>query len=196
MKPFFIYTYKNSLYIKKLNQNKRLLIKNVYTYTVNVDENDNINIFCIDNFGKLIYISNINSKWKRRTLCKVFNLTKNIENIKCYNIKNQFNLFITEKYHILDNSYKITHINLEKNKYNNLKKYSFKNIIKTNSIYKINIDKYDNIIFEYTYKNIDNTFQNKLIFNYPLKSWTPIKNTNQNIKYNIKRYSNKLIYKI
>ena len=124
MKPFFIYTYKNSLYIKKLNQNKRLLIKNAYTYTVNVDENDNINIFCIDNFGKLIYISNINSKWKRRTLCKLFNLTKNIENIKCYNIKNQFNLFITGKYHILVNSYKETHINLEKNKYNNVKKYS------------------------------------------------------------------------
>ena len=96
----------------------------------------------------------------------------------------------------MDNSYKVTHINLEKNKYNNVKKYSFKNIIKTNSIYKIDIDKYDNIIFEYTYKNINNTFQNKLIFNYPLKSWTPIKNTNQNIKYNIKRYSNKLIYKI
>ena len=50
IKPFYIYTDRNSLYIKNINESSERLASNIYIYSANIDKNNNIHILAIDNF--------------------------------------------------------------------------------------------------------------------------------------------------
>ena len=43
IKPFFIYTDRNSLYIKNINESSERLASNIYAYSANIDKNNNQN---------------------------------------------------------------------------------------------------------------------------------------------------------
>ena len=72
IKPFYIYTERNSLYIKNINESSERLASNIYIYSANIDKNNNIHILSIDNFGKLLHIFNNNGIWKKKDNTKVF----------------------------------------------------------------------------------------------------------------------------
>ena len=42
IKPFYIYTERNSLYIKNINESSERLASNIYIYSANIDKNNNI----------------------------------------------------------------------------------------------------------------------------------------------------------
>ena len=46
IKPFFIYTDRNSLYIKNINESSERLASNIYAYSANIDKNNNMVIPC------------------------------------------------------------------------------------------------------------------------------------------------------
>lgn len=173
IKPFYIYTDKNSLYIKNINEYTEKLSNNIYTYSANIDRENNIHICCLDTFGKLVHIYNNNGLWKKKSMSKCFNTLKNIKDLRLYVIDNLINLFVVEKSPISENSYKISHFYFEQNNYK-LSRYNINGVVKDKeSIYKLNIDEFSNIIFEYKHKsNIGRSIDdNTIIFNTTNKNW-------------------------
>ena len=65
IKPFYIYTDKNSLYIKNINENTEKLASNIHSYSANIDDDNNIHILGIDNFGKIIHFFNNDGRWDK-----------------------------------------------------------------------------------------------------------------------------------
>lgn len=172
MKPFYIYTKKASLYIKNINDDPLKISSNIYTYTVNIDTNDKINIFCIDNFGRVLYIKKVNEKWEKRVIGKFFSILNNIEDIVSFCIDDYFNLFISEKTISGKDIYKISHINFSKLKSIKPIKTNFNNIRKINqAMYNIEI-KGKNIVIEYKLRQKDKTIiDKKSTFNHKIRTW-------------------------
>lgn len=173
MKPFYIYTKKSSLYIKNINDEPIKISSNIYTYTVNIDVNNKINIFCIDNSGNVLYIKKVNDKWEKRIIGKFFSVVDNIEDIVSICVGDCFNLFISEKNISNNNIYKISHINFSKLKSIKPIKITFDNIKKINQIiYNIEI-KNKNIILEYNKRLNDKSIvKKKSVFNYKFRNWS------------------------
>lgn len=211
IKPFYIYTNKNSLYIKNINKSAEKLANNIYTYSANIDVYGNIHILAIDSIGRFIHFSKNNNVWRKKTLHKHFNNTKNIKDIRLYILNNYFNVFAIEKYPLDDNLFKISHINFNMLNYN-VFKHTIDKVVKTNSsIYKLDIDELSNITLKYKTKDIlsRNSYDNIIIFNSISRKWvtsTPIfkinqvslneKNTSSNIKSDIFEYCYSIKYKL
>ena len=210
IKPFYIYTDRNTLYIKNINESSERLSNNIYAYAANIDNYNNIHILAIDNIGRIIHFFNNDGSWKKKIIRKFFNNTKNIKDIRLYILNDYFNVFIVEKYPLDDNLYKISHINFNTSKYNIFKHTIDKVFKEDSSIYKLNIDELSNIIFKY--KTIDilsrDTSDNIMIFNSHSRKWiinSPLirsneislteKNTSTNIKSDIFEYCYSIKYK-
>ena len=52
IKPFYIYTERNSLYIKNINESSERLASNIYIYSANIDKNNNIQYYEGENAQK------------------------------------------------------------------------------------------------------------------------------------------------
>lgn len=211
IKPFYIYTERNSLYIKNINESSERLASNIYIYSANIDKNNNIHILAIDNFGKLIHFFNNNGIWKKKIIRKYFNTTKNIQDMRVYILNDYFNVFIVERYPLDDNQFKISHINFNISNYS-VFRHTIDKVFKDElSIYKLNIDELSNIVFQY--KTIDilsrDTSYNTIIFNSISRKWItsiPLirnnkiylneKNISSNIKSDIFEYCYSIKYKL
>ena len=168
IKPFYIYTDRNSLYIKNINENTEKLASNIHSYSANIDDDNNIHIVALDNYGKIIHFFNKDKTWKKKIVCKCVNTSKNIKDIRLYILNNSLNIFMVEKYPLDENLHKIFHLNFNPSNYK-LFKHTIDRVFKDNSsIYKLNIDELSNIVFQY--KTIDllsrNTTNNTIIFNF------------------------------
>lgn len=172
IKPFYIYTDKNCLYMKNINEHTEKLSNNIHTYSANIDNNQKIHVCGIDTSGKLIHFYNNNGYWKKKVICKTFSSIKNIKNMRLYIINNLFNVFIVEDYPLSENLYRVTHFNFNLSNYK-ISKYHINNILKDNSsFYKLSVDDLSNIIFEYKSTSSTRDFKNNtLIFNTTSRSW-------------------------
>lgn len=196
IKPFYIYTDKNSLYIKNINEQTEKLANNIYAYSANIDDNKNIHICGLDTRGRLTHFFTSNGHWKKRVVHKVFNSNKNVKDMRLYIINNFLNIFIVEKYPISDNLYKVSHFNFNPSNYK-ISRYTINNIYKENDhIYKLNIDELSNISFEYKCSKTAtrNIVKNTIVFNSMCRQWinsnTLIREYDNTIQSNSKCDSN------
>ncbi|MGL6107665.1 hypothetical protein [Romboutsia sp.] len=173
IKPFYIYTEKNCLYIKNINEYTEKLSNNIYSYSANLDDKNNIHLCCLDTSGRLVHFFNNNGSWKKKVIHKFFNSLRNIKDMRLYIINDLLNVFVVESSPISENLYKISHLYFNISNYN-VSRYNITNIFKDKEcIYKLNIDELSNIIFEYKSKsNISrNLSDNILIFNTLGRKW-------------------------
>lgn len=211
IKPFYIYTERKSLYIKNINESTERLSGNIFAYSANIDEDNNIHILGIDTTGKIIHFFNKEGTWRKKIIRKLFNNIKNIKDMRLYILNNYFNVFIVEKYSLDDNLYKVTHLNFSPSDYQIIR-HTINKVCKDNSsIYKLNIDELSNIVFQYKTTDVlsrDST-DNVIIFNSISRKWltsTPLirsnqiylneQNTSSNIKNDIFEYCYSIRYKL
>lgn len=202
IKPFYIYTDKCCLYIKNINEQTEKLANNIFSYSANIDDNENIHICGLDTHGKLTHFFNNNGHWRKKVITKVFNSIKNIKDMRLYIINDFLNIFVVEKYPISDNLYKVSHFNFNPSNYK-ISRYTINNIYKQNEhIYKLNIDEMSNILFECNISNTTsrNTTENKMIFDSASRLWVnpnDLNNeTNFDIKSDIFKYCSSIKYKL
>lgn len=175
IKPFYIYTSKNKLYIKNINEHTEKLANNIYSYCANIDSHNKIHICSVDSYGKIIHFFNNNKGyWKKTVICKAFNNIKNIKDMRLYIINNSLNIFVVEESSIDESVYKVSHFNfLPGNP--KVSKYDISNIIKDKEhIYKLNIDDLSNIVFEYRSLNTSSRGEydnNTIVFNSKSRTW-------------------------
>lgn len=182
IKPFYIYSDKGYLYIKNINEKSEKIANNISKYCANIDNFNNIYICCIDNLGRLIYLTNNNGKWKKKTIHRVFNNMKNIKYMRLYILNNDINVFTIENYSLNENIYRVSHFNFD-TKNNRFSRYNINNIYKDNKyIYKLNIDDNSNIVFEYKSLNKSKRgFTNhEIIFNSLERKWLSTKSMLRN----------------
>ena len=173
IKPFYVYTDRNCLYIKNINENTEKLANNMFTYSANFDDSNKIHICGIDTSGKLLHFVNSNGVWKKKIVHRFFNNVKNIKDMRLYIFNNLINIFIIESYPLSDNLYKVSHINFDISDYK-ASRYNINNIFKDKEcIYKLNLDELSNIVFEYKSKNniSRNVSNNVIIFNNLSRKW-------------------------
>ena len=84
IKPFYIYTDRNSLYIKNINESAERLASNIYAYSANIDKDNNIHILAIDSIGRVIHFFNNEGIWKKKIIRKYFNSVRNIKDMRLY----------------------------------------------------------------------------------------------------------------
>lgn len=211
VKPFYIYTEKNCLCIKNINEKTERLANNIYSYSANLDSENNIHICSLDTSGKLIHFFNSDGIWRKKVIHKCFNSLRNIKDLRLYILNDLLNIFIVEKSPLSDILYKVSHFYFSQSDYK-INRYSINNIFKDNEfIYKLNIDESSNIIFEYKCKsNVTRSISdNILVFNTSSKSWLKsnkltreklnninTKTTNSNIKDDIFEYCYSIKYKM
>ncbi len=202
IKPFYIYTDKCCLYIKNINEQTEKLANNIFSYSANIDDNENIHICGLDTHGKLTHLFNTDGHWRKKVITKVFNNIKNIKDMRLYIINDFLNVFIVEKYPISDSLYKVSHFNFNPSNYK-IFRYTINNIYKENEhIYKLNIDEMSNIVFEYNISNTisRNTTENKIIFDSISRLWlnpnTLNNESNFDIKSDIFKYCSSIKYKL
>ncbi|MDK2562881.1 hypothetical protein QOZ84_04915 [Romboutsia sedimentorum] len=202
IKPFYIYTDKRCLYIKNINEQTEKLANNIFSYSANIDDNENIHICGLDSHGKLTHFFNTDGHWRKKVIIKVFNSIKNIKDMRLYIINDFLNVFIVEKYPISDNLYKVSHFNFNPSNYK-ISRYTINNIYKGNEyIYKLNIDEMSNIIFEYNISNTisRNTTENKIVFDSISRLWSNPNTLNNESSFDIKsdifKYCSSIKYKL
>lgn len=212
LKPFYIYTTNNTLFIKNINENTFKLSNNIYKYCASVDSNNTIHICSIDTHGKLLHFYNSRGHWKKNTICKAFNNIKSLNDIRLFIVNNMFNVFTVECSSLDEDMYRVSHFNFYSNN-PKVNKYHIDSVIKDKeSIYKINIDDYSNIVFEYKQNDInfrsENNKYNTLIFNINSRTWTNsnsllksnddtlINENEENIKNSIFEYCYSINYKL
>ncbi len=173
LKPLYIYTDNDSLYVKNFNENPQKLSSNIKLYSANLDGNNKFNICSIDNSGRILHFFNNKGSWKKNTIGKFFINSKNIKDMRLYITNSYFNIFVIEKNPISENLYRVTHFNFNPSNYKVVKS-SFNSVFKDDEyIYKINIDDLSNIIFSYKTKDlIKRSFNTKTtIFNNTTRKW-------------------------
>ena len=183
IKPFYIYTDRNSLYIKNINESAERLASNIYAYSANIDKDNNIHILAIDSIGRVIHFFNNDGVWKRKIIRKCFNSARNIKDMRLYILNDYFNVNIEkiEKCKVKENIFLDTDEefiwpDLNNNIYNEVGTcYALRDhigilvdgtivpccldsngVIKLGNIYKDNID---DIINSERYVNIINSFK-------------------------------------
>lgn len=182
IKPFYIYSDKGYLYIKNINEQSEKIANNISKYCANIDNFNNIHICCIDSLGRLIYLTNNNGKWNKKTIHRVFNNIKNIKDMRLYVLNNDINVFTVENFSLNESIYRVSHFNFN-TKNNRFSRYNINNIYKDNKyIYKLNIDDNSNIVFEYKSLNKSNRgFTNhKITFNNLERKWISTKSILRN----------------
>ena len=182
IKPFYIYSDRGYLYIKNINEQSEKIANNISKYCANIDNFNNIHICCIDSLGRLIYLTNNNGKWNKKTIHRVFNNIKNIKDMRLYVLNNDINVFTVENYSLNESIYRVSHFNFN-TKNNRFSRYNINNIYKDNKyIYKLNIDDNSNIVFEYKSLNKSNRgFTNhKITFNNLERKWISTKSILRN----------------
>ena len=151
IKPFYVYEENNCLFIKNINEKIEKIANNIVSYCANFDDKNFIHICAINTKGKLIHFIYKNGKVKRKSLCKVCHDTSNLKNMRLFIIQNYINIFLVEESSIKKNCYRVSHYNFNPSNYN-IQKFHFNNTIKKDeSIYKLNIDDMNNMIFTYNY---------------------------------------------
>lgn len=176
-KPFYIYAENNSLFIKNINGKIDKIASNIATYSANFDDNDIINICCVDTKGRLIHYIYKNGRMKKRILCKVCYNIKNLKNMRLFIVEKYLNVFLVELSSLNEDTYRVSHYNFSPSNYN-ISKHNFNNIIKKDeSIYKLNIDDMHNMIFTYNspHKNRSDIYSNSFVFNAKERRWYPSK---------------------
>lgn len=211
LKPFYIYTDKNCLYIKNINEHTEKLANNIHSYCANIDNKKRIHICCIDFNGKLIHIMSHKNYWRKKVVYKVSNSVKNIKNMRVFIIDNFLNIFVVQQYPIAEDIYKVSHLNFNYKNYS-VSRHNINNIYKYDeSIYKLEIDSLSNIIFEYNsldYSTKD-LYNHLIVFNSESRSWIKpnrLFRTSEisdiscfdkpNIKHNLFEYCYSLNYKL
>lgn len=173
IKPFYIYEDNHCLYIKNINEKIEKISNNIVSYCANFDDDNLINICCIDTRGKLIHFIYKNSKIRRRTLCTACNNISNLKNMRLFTVGKFINVFILEKSCLSDDTYRLSHYNFSPST-NNVFKFHFNNILKKDeSIYKLNIDDMQNMIFNYETQSTvrGESSYHSLIFNNRRRKW-------------------------
>lgn len=173
LKPFYIYTDKNCLYIKNINEDTEKLSNKIYAYSANIDNKNKIHICCIDTSGRLIHFYNNNGKWVKRVIHRFFNNVKNIKDLRLYITNHLFNVFIVESNQLSESLYKVSHISFDSNTYKS-SRFNINNILKDKEFfYKLNIDELSNIVLEYKSRNnlSRHIFNNTVIFNISSRKW-------------------------
>lgn len=175
IKPFYIYEDNHNLYIKNINDKIEKVSSNVVSYCANFDDDNSINICCIDTKGKLLHLFYKNGKFKKRVLCKACNNISYLKNMRLYIVNNFINVFVLEESSIKDDTYRLSHYNYNSNK-NSILKFYFNNILrKDDSIYKLTIDDMQNMIFTYETPstNRGEVPAKSLVFNNRRRKWIP-----------------------
>ena len=179
IKPFYVYEENNCLFIKNINEKIEKIANNIVSYCANFDDKNFIHNCAINTKGKLIHFIYKNGKVKRKSLCKVCHDTSNLKNMRLFIIQNYINIFLVEESSIKKNCYRVSHYNFNPSNYN-IQKFHFNNTIKKDeSIYKLNIDDMNNMIFTYNYidKNKRSEVNTKtFIFNNSNRKWTQAHN--------------------
>jgi len=175
IKPFYVYTNKNKLYIKNINEKTEKLASNISSYCANIDSSKKIHICALDTSGKLIHFSN-NSRgtWKKHIIGKTFNNINKVKEMRLFILDNYLNIFSVEESSLDDNLYRVTHFNFSTLNYK-VSRFNINNIVKDKEqIYKVSIDNLSNIVFEYKpsqFSSRDTLESTTLIFNSKSRTW-------------------------
>lgn len=179
IKPFYVYTENNCLYIKNINNKINKIANNIVSYCANFDDNNLIHICSIDTRGKLIHFFYKNGRIKRKVLCKACHNINNLKNMRLFIVEKYLNIFIVEESSLKNNQYRLSHFNFSPTNYN-ISKYHINNIIKRDeSIYKLNIDEMSNMILTYEAENKNSRsdlYSKTIIFNTSKRKWMPANN--------------------
>lgn len=172
MKPFYIYTENDILYIKNINEETSKIADNIKFYSVAIDDKEDIHICCVNSEGNLLHIYNIKNSWRRKLLFRYRNNLENIRDIKLHLIEDYLNIFLLEKSSLSSNLFHVTHINKSINK-RKLSINEINNVIyENNSFYKIDVDEDNNIRFEYNCFEDRGRRRKLRIFNNKNKTWS------------------------
>lgn len=191
IKPFYVYTNKDKLYIKSINEKREKLASNINSYCANIDSSNKIHICAVDLYGRLIHFSNNKDSWKKNIIGKAFNNIKVIKEMRLFILDNYLNILTLEESPLDEDLYRVTHFNFSTSNYK-VNKFNINNIVKDDEqIYKVSIDSLSNIILEYKpfQSNTRNHTENiKLVFNAKSRTWltsnTLLRCQNNYSKYN------------
>ena len=179
IKPFYVYTENNCLYIKNINEKINKIANNIVSYCANFDNNNFIHICSIDTKGRLIHFLYKNGRIKRKILCKACHNINNLKNMRLFIIEKYLNIFVVEESSLKNNQYRLSHFNFSPTNYN-IHKYYINNIVQSDeSIYKLNIDDMSNMILNYETINKNSRsdlYSKTLIFNTSNRKWIPTHN--------------------
>ena len=179
IKPFYVYTENNCLYIKNINEKINKIANNIVSYCANFDNNNFIHICSIDTRGRLIHFLYKNGRIKRKILCKACHNINNLKNMRLFIIEKYLNIFVVEESSLKNNQYRLSHFNFSPTNYN-IHKYYINNIVQRDeSIYKLNIDDMSNMILNYETINKNSRsdlYSKTLIFNTSNRKWIPTHN--------------------
>lgn len=179
IKPFYVYTENNCLYIKNINEKINKIANNIVSYCANFDNNNFIHICSIDTKGRLIHFLYKNGRIKRKILCKACHNINNLKNMRLFIIEKYLNIFVVEESSLKNNQYRLSHFNFSPTNYN-IHKYYINNIVQRDeSIYKLNIDDMSNMILNYETINKNSRsdlYSKTLIFNTSNRKWIPTHN--------------------
>ena len=172
MKPFYIYTENDILYIKNINEETSRIAENIKFYSVAIDDKEDIHICCVNKDGNLLHIYNIKNNWRRKLLFRYRKPVENIKDIRLHLIDDALNVFLLENSSFSSNLFHVTHINKSVNK-RKLNINEINNVIyENNSFYKIDIDEDNNIRFEYNCLENRSKRRKLKLFNSKNKTWS------------------------
>jgi hypothetical protein len=172
MKPFYIYTENDTLYIRNINEETSKIADDIKFYSVAIDDKEDIHICCVNSDGNLLHIYNIKNSWRRKLLFKYRNPLENIKDLKLHLIEDYLNVFLLEGSSLSSNLYHVTHINKNVNR-RKLSINEINNVIyENNSFYKIDIDEDNNIRFEYNCLENRGGRRRLKLFSNKTKTWS------------------------
>lgn len=172
MKPFYIYTENDTLYIRNINEETSKIADDIKFYSVAIDDKEDIHICCVNSDGNLLHIYNIKNSWRRKLLFRYRNPLENIRDVKLHLIEDHLNVFLLENSSLSSNLYHVTHINKNVNR-RKLSINEINNVIyENNSFYKIDIDEDNNIRFEYNCLENRGGRRKLKLFNNKTKTWS------------------------
>ena len=132
IKPFYVYTENNCLYIKNINEKINKIANNIVSYCANFDDNNFIHICSIDTKGRLIHFLYKNGRIKRKILCKACHNINNLKNMRLFIIEKYLNIFVVEESSLKNNQYRLSHFNFSPTNYN-IHKYYINYIVSLSS---------------------------------------------------------------
>lgn len=108
------YLLDNAIYYKILCNNQsnseEKLIENVRDYDISIDSKDTVHLVCITFNGELYYLSNINNKWDKKLLKKIYVQPKDIHPLILVITKKVLHIFFTYKDTAYNNYYRILYL--------------------------------------------------------------------------------------
>ncbi len=183
IKPFYVYTENNCLYIKSINDRIDKIAKNIVSYCANFDDKEFIHICSVDTKGRLIHFIYKNGRMRKKIFGKVCHNINNLKNMRLFIMEKYLNLFIIEESSLKENRFRISHYNFNPSNYSTYI-YRINDIVKKDEyIYKLNIDEMSNMILTYETEdknNRSNFYSKTLIFNTKNRKWESTNNLLRN----------------